>query len=142
MAGGLALQAIAIAWLSAVTTPDVAYSSLIAPFILAGTGMALVFAPAANAVLGSVKPEEAGQASGATNAIRELGGVLGVAVLASVFTAHGGYESPQAYVDGMTAALPIGAAVLGAGALLALLIPGRTQAETEAQISVPVAQGV
>jgi EmrB/QacA subfamily drug resistance transporter len=147
MAGGLALQAIAIAWLAAVTTTDVAYSSLIAPFILAGSGMALVFAPAANAVLASVKPEEAGQASGATNAIRELGGVLGVAVLASVFTANGGYESPQAYVDGMTAALPIGAAVLGLGALLALFIPGKAQAEaateaTEPQISVPVAQGV
>src|SRR4051794_19086010 len=123
MAAGLALQAIAIGWLAAVTTPEVAYSALLVPFVLAGTGMALVFAPAANAVLGSVRPEEAGQASGATNAIRELGGVLGVAVLASVFTAHGGYESPQAYVDGMTAALPIGAAILAAGALLALLIP-------------------
>ena len=42
---------------------------------MAGTGMALVFAPAANAVLASVRPQEAGQASGATNAIRELGGV-------------------------------------------------------------------
>jgi EmrB/QacA subfamily drug resistance transporter len=125
MATGLALQAIAIGWLAAVTTPDVAYSALLAPFVLAGTGMALVFAPAANAVLASVKPEEAGQASGATNAIRELGGVLGVAVLASVFTANGGYESPQAYVDGMTAALPIGAAVLGVGAVLALFIPGK-----------------
>ncbi|HET6507360.1 MAG TPA: DHA2 family efflux MFS transporter permease subunit [Baekduia sp.] len=124
MAGGLALQAIAIGWLATVVTPTVAYSALIVPFVLAGTGMALVFAPAANSVLGSVRPEEAGQASGATNAIRELGGVLGVAILASVFTAHGGYQSPQAYVDGMTAALPIGAAVLGLGALLALLIPG------------------
>ncbi|WP_445152355.1 DHA2 family efflux MFS transporter permease subunit [Baekduia sp. Peel2402] len=136
MASGLALQAIAIGWLAAVTTPDVAYSSLIAPFILAGTGMALVFAPAANSVLGSVKPEEAGQASGATNAIRELGGVLGVAVLASVFTANGGYESPQAYVDGMTAALPIGAAVLGLGALVALFIPGKARGEAEPATNV------
>jgi hypothetical protein len=47
MAVGLALQAIAIAWLAAVITPDVAYISLIAPFALAGTGMALVFAPSA-----------------------------------------------------------------------------------------------
>jgi len=124
MAGGLALQAIAIGWLAAVTTPDVAYGALIVPFILAGAGMALVFAPAANSVLGSVRPEEAGQASGATNAIRELGGVLGVAVLASVFSANGGYTSPQDYVDGMNAALPIGAAVLGLGALTALFIPG------------------
>ncbi|HEY4097403.1 MAG TPA: DHA2 family efflux MFS transporter permease subunit [Baekduia sp.] len=133
MAGGLALQAIAIGWLAAVTTPDVAYSALLVPFILAGTGMALVFAPAANAVLGSVRPEEAGQASGATNAIRELGGVLGVAVLASVFSARGGYGSPQDYVDGMTAALPIGAVVLGLGAVTALFIPGLKRGEAAAE---------
>ncbi|MEA2240551.1 MAG: hypothetical protein QOD24_107, partial [Solirubrobacteraceae bacterium] len=115
MAAGLALQAGAIAWLAAVSSPDVAYSSLIVPFVMGGTGMALVFAPSANAILGAVRPEEAGQASGATNAIRELGGVMGVAVLASVFSAHGSYVSPQAFSDGVVAALPIGAAVLAAG---------------------------
>jgi EmrB/QacA subfamily drug resistance transporter len=124
MAAGLALQAIAIAWLAAVSTPTVAYSALVIPFILAGTGMALVFAPAASAVLASVRPEEAGKASGATNAIRELGGVLGVAVLASLFTASGSYASPAAFTDGLTAALPVGAAVLGAGAVIALFVPG------------------
>ena len=91
--------------------------------MLAGTGMALVFAPSANAVLSSVRPQEAGQASGATNAIRELGGVLGVAVLASVFAAHGSYASPQAFTDGLTAAISVGAAVLAVGAVLALLVP-------------------
>jgi len=121
---GLVLQTIAVAWMAAVFTPDVAYSSLIVPFILAGTGMALVFAPAANAALGSVRPAEAGQASGATNAIRELGGVFGVAVLASVFSAHGSYASPHAYTAGLTAALPVGAAILAVGALVALLVPG------------------
>ena len=67
---------------------------LIVPFVLAGTGMARVFAPAANAVLRSVRPVEAGQASGAANAIRELGGVSGLAVLASVFSADASYVSP------------------------------------------------
>ncbi|HEV7750360.1 MAG TPA: MFS transporter [Baekduia sp.] len=139
MAGGLALQAIAIGWLAAVTTPDVAYGALILPFVLAGAGMALVFAPAANSILGSVRPEEAGQASGATNAIRELGGVLGVAVLASVFAANGGYSSPQDYVDGMNAALPIGAVVLGLGALTALFIPGLERARaTAVEVEVEV----
>ncbi len=132
MATGLALQAVAIGWLAMVTTVDVAYSALVIPFILGGTGMALVFAPSANAVLRSVRPKEAGQASGATNAIRELGGVMGVAVLASVFSAHGSYASPQAYTDGLVAALPIGAVVLAIGALAALLVPGRaTVAATE-----------
>jgi EmrB/QacA subfamily drug resistance transporter len=125
MAAGLALQSGAIAWLAVVSTPDVPYSHLVAPFAMAGTGMALVFAPTANAVLAAVRPREAGQASGATNAIREVGGVLGVAVLASVFSSHGSYASGLAFTDGMTAAIWVGAAVLAAGALLALLVPGR-----------------
>jgi EmrB/QacA subfamily drug resistance transporter len=122
---GLALQAGAIAWLASVSTPTVAYSSLVIPFAMAGGGMALVFAPAANAVLGAVRPQEAGQASGATNAIRELGGTLGVAVLASVFTATGSYATPQSYTNGLTSAIWVGAAVLAAGAVVALLVPGR-----------------
>jgi EmrB/QacA subfamily drug resistance transporter len=136
MATGLALQAIAIAWLASVTTPTVAYSALLVPFVLAGAGMALVFAPAANAVLASVKEEEAGQASGATNAIREVGGTLGVAVLASVFAANGSYASPQAYTDGMTSAIWVGAAVLAAGALIALLVPGKQHTATETDPAV------
>ena len=104
---------------------------------MGGTGMALVFAPAANAVLGAVRPEEAGQASGATNAIRELGGVLGVAVLAAVFTGAGGFETPQAFVDGLVPALWVGAAVLAAGGFAALLIPGRRTARLAAAVPAP-----
>jgi EmrB/QacA subfamily drug resistance transporter len=133
MTAGLALQAIAIGWLAAVSTPTVPYGELVIPFILAGTGMALVFAPTANAVLNAVRPEEAGQASGATNAIREVGGTLGVAVLASVFAANGSYASPQAFTDGLTSAAWVGAAVLAAGALIALLVPGKQRPSDEAQ---------
>jgi EmrB/QacA subfamily drug resistance transporter len=129
MSAGLFMQATAIAWLALVSTPDVAYGLLVPAFVLGGAGMALVFAPAANAVLGAVRPEEAGQASGANNAIRELGGVLGVAVLAAVFTAAGGFETPQAFVDGLVPAMWAGAGVLVAGGLAALLIPGKRSAE-------------
>ena len=135
MVAGLALQSIALFWLAAISAPDTAYSSLIAPFVIAGTGMALVFAPSANAILSAVRPEEAGQASGATNAIRELGGVMGVAVLATIFSAHGSYASPQAFSDGVVAALPIGAAVLAVGAVLALFVPGIRSRSTAAKAS-------
>ena len=90
------------------------YAELVVPFILSGVGMALFFAPVANVVLGAVRREEEGKASGANNAIRELGGVFGVAVLASIFTSHGGYASPQAFVDGLTPAIYVGAAVVAA----------------------------
>src|SRR5215207_4394108 len=128
MATGLFLQAFAIMWIAAVSEPDVAYGVLVPAFVLGGTGMALVFAPAANAVLGAVRPQEAGQASGANNAIRELGGVLGVAVLAAVFTGAGGFETPQAFVDGIVPALWVGAAVLAVGGVIALLVPGKARA--------------
>jgi EmrB/QacA subfamily drug resistance transporter len=123
LAAGLALQATAIAWLAVILAPGVSYTLLVVPFVLAGTGMALVFAPASNAVLGSVAPAEVGMASGATNVIRELGGVLGIAVLASVFSAHGSYAAPASFAAGLTAALPVGAAFLAVGAVIALLVP-------------------
>jgi EmrB/QacA subfamily drug resistance transporter len=126
MAAGLALQAAALSWLALVTAPDVAYGLLIPGFVMAGTGMALVFAPSANAVLSAVRPSEAGQASGAVNTIREIGGVLGVAVLATVFTGAGGMGSPQAYVDGLVPAVWVGSAVLALGAVVALLVPGKS----------------
>lgn len=138
MVAGLALQSIALFWLAAISGPQTAYASLIAPFAIAGTGMALVFAPSANAVLGAVRPDEAGQASGATNAIRELGGVMGVAVLATVFSANGSYATPQAFSDGVVAALPVGAAVLALGAVIALFVPGmRRRRAPVAQAHVP-----
>jgi len=125
MATGLALEATALAWLAVVTTPGVAYGRLVPAFVMAGAGMALVFAPAANAVLSSVRPVEAGQASGATNTIREIGGVLGVAVLSTVFTGAGGYASPQSFVDGLVPAVWVGSAALAIAAAVALLVPGR-----------------
>ncbi len=124
---GLTLQAAALAWLAVVSEPDVAYGLLIPGFVMAGIGMGLVFAPAAYAVLSSVRPEEAGQASGATNTIREIGGVLGVAVLASVFTSAGGYGSPQAFNDGLVVATGVGAGVVALGALATLIVPARAQ---------------
>jgi EmrB/QacA subfamily drug resistance transporter len=133
MAGGLALQALGLAWIAAVSEPTVGYGALVGPFILSGTGMAMFFAPVANVVLRSVRPVEEGKASGANNAIREVGGVLGVAVLASIFTRAGGYESAQTFSDGLTTAVWVGAAVVGVGALIALLIPGRRRAEQLAE---------
>ncbi|MBV8953173.1 MAG: DHA2 family efflux MFS transporter permease subunit [Solirubrobacterales bacterium] len=124
MFAGLTLQAVALAWLATELSPSLAYGRMIVPFMLAGAGMALVFAPAANAVLASVRDEEAGQASGATNAIREVGGVLGIAVLASVFSGAGGYATPHAFVSGLTPAVVVAAGVLAVGALAALAIPG------------------
>ncbi len=127
MIAGLLSQALGLGWLATVTGTHTAYGSMIVPFVLAGAGMALVFAPSANAVLSSVRDDQAGQASGANNAIREVGGVLGVAVLATVFTSAGGYASPQAFMAGLIPAVWVGVAVLVAGALTAIAFPFATR---------------
>ena len=123
MATGLALQALALVWIDRALSPGMAYASVIVPFILAGTGMALVFAPAANAVLSSVRRHETGQASGANNAIREVGGVFGIAVLAAVFSHTGGYATPVQFVAGLQPAVLVGSGVLAIGAIAALFVP-------------------
>ncbi len=109
------------------------YGELVAPFVLSGIGMALFFAPVANVVLSAVRREEEGQASGANNAIRELGGVFGVAVLASIFAHYGGYRTADTFANGVNAAVYVGAAVVALGAVAAFMIPRRPrQAEAGA----------
>ena len=130
---GLALQAVGLGWIAFVSTPTTPYSELVVPFVLSGIGMAMYFAPVANVVLSSVRREEEGQASGANNAIRELGGVFGVAVLASVFAHYGGYGTGTTFVDGLTPALYVGAAIVALGSLIALGVSRGRRLEVEPQ---------
>jgi EmrB/QacA subfamily drug resistance transporter len=123
MAAGLAMQAGGLAWIAAVSTPTMPYSHIIGAFVLSGAGMALFFAPVANVVLSSVRPDQEGKASGANNAIREVGGVFGVAVLATIFSRVGGYQSSAAFVHGVTTAVYVGAGLVALGAVAAALIP-------------------
>jgi hypothetical protein len=76
-------------------------------------------------VVGSVPLGDIGKASGAFSTMRQLGGAFGVAILAAVFTAAGGYASPGAFSDGFAPALGAAAGLALAGGLAALALPGR-----------------
>src|SRR5213080_2714015 len=119
MAAGLTLQSAGLLWIAAVSTPTTPYIDFVGPFVISGIGMALFFAPVAHVVLSSVRPEHEGKASGATNAIRELGGVFGVAVLAAVFSHVGGYQTSESFTHGMQIAVYIGSGIVGLGAVAA-----------------------
>lgn len=115
-----------------VIAPDASYTAQLPALVIGGIGMALYFAPAASLVMSSVRPAEQGIASGANNSLREVGGTLGVAVLATVFSARGGYGSAQSFTDGTVPAVWIGAGVVALAAVTALLIPGRRTAPAPA----------
>jgi len=139
LAAGLGLQAIGLGWLAAVASPTVAYLTMVPAFVISGVGMSLFFAPVANMVLGSVRRDQEGIASGANNAIRELGGVFGIAVLGAVFSANGGYATGASFVSGMSSAVWVGGAAVAAAAAAALALPRlrRTQRELPATELVP-----
>jgi EmrB/QacA subfamily drug resistance transporter len=136
---GVALQAIGIGWLAAEITASIPYADLVPPFLIAGAGLGFFFAPITQLTLRYAPGPLEGVASGTSNTLRQVGTVLGVAVLSSVFSAAGGLGSPGQFTAGLTAALTVSAAILAASALVILVAPearrpGR-QAEAEAGVS-------
>ena len=125
MAAGLALQAIGLGWIAAIARPGMSYLPLGLALTIAGFGIGLGLPIAANAALGSVPASEAGVASGTNSTMRQFGGVLGVALLATVFAGNGGYSSPQAFVNGFSPALWVAAGLSVLGMLAAISSPER-----------------
>ncbi|HWE68924.1 MAG TPA: MFS transporter [Acidimicrobiales bacterium] len=129
---GLILQSAGLFWLVALTNPTTPYVDFVPAFVVAGVGMTLFFVPLASLVLGSVPARLEGVASGTNSAFRELGGVLGIAVLGAVFSSSGSYASGAAYVNGLKPAIAVGAGVVIIGAVTAMLVPGRRRARAAA----------
>jgi|WetSurMetagenome_2_1015567.scaffolds.fasta_scaffold04914_7 EmrB/QacA subfamily drug resistance transporter len=63
---------------------DGSWPSMVLPFIVTGFGIGMVMPPMTSAVMGSVAPEKAGQASGVISSFRQIGSVLGIAVMGAV----------------------------------------------------------
>ncbi|MFF3463519.1 MFS transporter [Streptomyces sp. NPDC002619] len=125
MLTGLLLQAVGLGLLAWQVEPGVGYGHLVGPLIVAGVGISLVFPSVANAVTSSVPLGDAGVAAGVNNALRELGGVFGIAAAAIVFTTYGGYASPRAFADGCGPALWVTAGAAALGAVVAAFAPSR-----------------
>ena len=125
LVGGLLLMGGGYLWLALAVKPGVGYPALVGPFIVAGIGISLIFPTLANAAISSVPLADSGVAAGTNNTMREAGGLFGVAILAAVFTANGGYGSHAAFMTGIRYALIAAAAAALVALIPALLSPGR-----------------
>jgi EmrB/QacA subfamily drug resistance transporter len=128
MVTGLSLQAVGMAWVALIADPGMAYTQLLAPFVVAGVGVSMAIPAAQNSVVASVPDHLLGKAAGANSMMRELGGVFGVAIAVAVFAAAGSYASPAAFVDGFAPAIGVGAGLAAVGAAAGLALPGRRAA--------------
>jgi MFS family permease len=124
---GLALQGAGLGCLALLADRHTAYLELAPMLALSGIGSSMVFSTVAGEVMTSVDPEHIGIASGTNNALRELGGVFGVAVLATVFNRPGIYTSPDVFVSGFRSALWVAVAFAAAGIALTGFIKPKEQ---------------
>jgi MFS family permease len=128
MVGGLALQAAGFGWVALIAKPGLSYPAMIMPMLLAGCGASMAMPATQNAVMGAVPLTLVGKASGTFNMLRQLGGAFGVAILAAVFSATGGYASARAFSDGFGWAAAAAALLSLAAAAAGLWVPGRPAA--------------
>jgi MFS family permease len=122
---GLLAQAVGMAWIGMIASPELAYWQFVAPQILAGAGVSLAMPAAQNAVLGAVAPAELGKASGVFNMLRYLGGAFGIAVEVAAFHLAGSVDSPSAFSAGFTLAIAVSALLSLLGAVGAMALPSR-----------------
>jgi EmrB/QacA subfamily drug resistance transporter len=127
MVTGLLVQAAGTIWIALIASPDLAYSELVIPMVVAGIGISMAIPSAQNSVLGSVAEDAVGKAAGTNSVMRELGGVFGIAIAVAVFAGAGSYASPQAFTDGFASAVAVAAALALVGAVAGSFLPSHGQ---------------
>jgi EmrB/QacA subfamily drug resistance transporter len=102
---------------------DSSYLDLLPGFMLLGIGVAMTMSPMTSAAMNAVAVEKAGIASGVLSMFRMVGGSLGIAVTGAIFQGAAGSSfetaSPQQFVDGLSNAMTVSAAVTLTGAFVA-----------------------
>jgi len=122
---GLTVQAAAMLWFAGQLGTDLTYLDALGPFVVGGVGVSLALPCGQSAVVSAVADRDVATASGVNGTVRQLGGVLGIAVTVAVFGTWGGFASPDEFVAGFRPALLTAAALSLLGAVAGLALPRR-----------------
>ncbi len=156
LVAGLLLIAGGLLWFAQVPAQGGTYvADVLGPSLLAAVGLGFAFVPVTIAAVTGTEPHEAGLASGLINTSQQIGGALGLAILATVANSrtqsllHAGVHNPSvALTKGFERAFLIGAGFAVVGAILAaVLISSRDSrqhavaAQTPEAESAPVTAG-
>jgi EmrB/QacA subfamily drug resistance transporter len=131
---GMTLHTIGMVWFAFVVHASTPNFALCAPLVLSGIGIACVFPTVSSEVVSSVPAERMGVAAAVNGSIRELGGVLGVALAATFFAHSGSYDTTSTFTTGFIHAMWACAALSALGVIAALLAAPR-KAETTSHAS-------
>jgi EmrB/QacA subfamily drug resistance transporter len=127
---GMLMVAGALVWFSRVPAPGGSFvADVLGPSIIAAVGLGLAFVPVTIAAVTGIEAREAGLASGLINTSQQVGGALGLAILATVANSrtqnlfHSGvHQASVALTKGFDIAFLVGAGFALVGALLAAIL--------------------
>jgi EmrB/QacA subfamily drug resistance transporter len=140
---GLSIMGAGMAILYAVFTyagTSVGSRHLVAPLLVFGAGMGMIFVPLFDIIMGDIEDREVGSASGLLESIQQLGASLGVAVLGTVFFGVAGSATGQGHLDQACAVDAAGLVTLltlaltAAAFALGFLLPHKARAHTSEEI--------
>jgi EmrB/QacA subfamily drug resistance transporter len=144
---GLAFVAAGLALFSQISVDGSYWTEVLPGMVLIGIGAGLSFPSVMTLAMGGVRPEEAGLASGLVNTTLQVGGALGLAVLATLSTSRttnlvsGGDSTASALTSGYQLAFAVGAAlVLGAVAIAVFVLRSGSPAGEESAVEAAEAE--
>ena len=137
------LTAIGLVWFSQVEVGGSYVGDILFPSLVAAVGLGFAFVPMTIAAVSGVEAHEAGLASGLINTSQQVGGALGLAILASIansrtdelMQAADGAQSalPHALTEGFQIAFIVGAAFAVVGAILAATLISSAESRRHAE---------
>ncbi|HEX6602715.1 MAG TPA: MFS transporter, partial [Solirubrobacterales bacterium] len=125
LATGMVLIAAGLLWFSQITPPPdgTFLADILGPSLLAAVGLGFAFVPVTIAAVSGVKDREQGLASGLINTSQQVGGALGLAILAAIANSEiGTSRDPSVLTDGFSSAFLVGSAFAVLGLLATLLL--------------------
>jgi EmrB/QacA subfamily drug resistance transporter len=134
LAAGMVLIAAGLLWFSQISAEGTFLADILGPSLLAAVGLGFAFVPVTIAAVSGVEDREQGLASGLINTSQQVGGALGLAVLAAIANSEIGTSTdPATLTDGFASAFLVGAgfAVIGLIATLLLIRSSDSKAHVD-----------
>ena len=138
---GLLFVAAGLFWFSRVPATGGSFAAdVLGPSLLAAVGLGLSFVPVTIAAVTGTRPHEAGLASGLVNTAQQVGGALGLAILATVANSRtkdlmhsGQHDLAVALTKGFERAFLVGTGFALIGALLTIVLISSRDSRSHSQ---------
>jgi MFS family permease len=140
LATGMALIAAGLVWFSQISVHGTFLADILGPSLLAAVGLGFAFVPVTIAAVSGIEDREQGLASGLINTSQQVGGALGLAILAAVANSKiGSSKDPAVLVEGFQTAFLVGAVFAALGLLATLFLIRSSDSRAHVELGGEVA---